>query len=533
MTLKRLNMVDMPESGVIVRKIGDYRPVYKNVRSYRNAHGTPTKDRVCIGKLDEESGKLIPNAAYWEHYSHGPAMTLAPVYESVRHAGASFIVACAMSRLGLVEVLDEVLGEERSKLARTAALYMLARGNAFEGVDDYCEAYTLSEAPLSSQKASKLFASITYDERMDFFKRWTAKHPPDSCLAYDVTSFSTCAKGVVDSEHGYNRGGDRLPQINLGCYAHQSTGVPAFYVTYPGSIVDKSHLRYMTACNDELGIANVGFVLDRGFCSTANVKHMAERGYDFIIGVEKRHKAARMAIDLTRGSIANIRNRIEPGVFAVASKGYFYGTAGTMHIYHDRALADAQMDALVRSIEDEEYSLRQKRRMTYLEAKRHRTYFSIELAENGTFKYERDNDKIELASRNRGFFCLLTNTPLDSSQVLAKFRRKDVIEKNFDDLKNYISMKRMRTHNTETTDGKLFCAFIGLIVASEIETRLGEFLRKKSMSKAGLIREMEKICVATKNGDRRLMNPLTRTQRKLMEEIGVGEAELNDYINAK
>ncbi|MDR3204201.1 MAG: hypothetical protein LBV23_05610 [Deltaproteobacteria bacterium] len=62
------------------------------------------------------------------------------------------------------------------------------------------------------------------------------------------------------------------------------------------------------------------------------------------------------------------------------------------------------------------------------EVKTFGNYFSIRLAPDGSFNY----DKIELASRYCGFFCLLTNTPLSSLEVLAKYRAKDVIEKSFD-----------------------------------------------------------------------------------------------------
>jgi transposase len=147
---------------------------------------------------------------------------------------------------------------------------------------------------------------------MGFFRSWASKrHQKDRYLAYGVASFSTCAKDIIDREWGRDRDGDRLPQINLGCLLSESSGLPAFYATYPGSILDKSHLPYMTACNDDLGISEDGFVLDRGFCSTGNVKHTAKMGWKFILGVEKRHKATRVAMDFARKTIFQTRNRPE------------------------------------------------------------------------------------------------------------------------------------------------------------------------------------------------------------------------------
>jgi transposase len=138
-------------------------------------------------------------------------------------------------------------------------------------------------------------------------------------------------------------------------------------------------------------------------------------------------------------------------------------------------------------------------------------------------------DKIRLAAKYCGFFCILSNSSLNSSEVLAKYRRKDVIEKSFDDIKNYIYMKRMRTHNTETTDGKLFCAFIGFIVASEIGIKYGKYIKKKSLSKESLIREMEKITIGKDNTGWRLLNQVTKKQREIMNQIGLTEEDHKAY----
>ncbi|MDR3204370.1 MAG: hypothetical protein LBV23_06465 [Deltaproteobacteria bacterium] len=72
-------------------------------------------------------------------------------------------------------------------------------------------------------------------------------------------------------------------------------------------------------------------------------------------------------------------------------------------------------------------------------------------------------------------------------EVLAKYRQKNVIEKSFDNLKNYILMKRLSTHNTEMTCAKLFCAFLALIVSSEIEVKLGKFMKNKADGQGRLI----------------------------------------------
>ncbi len=55
------------------------------------------------------------------------------------------------------------------------------------------------------------------------------------------------------------------------------------------------------------------------------------------------------------------------------------------------------------------------------------------------------------------------------------------------------SMKRLRVHNSDTTDGKLFCAFIALILSSYIQNQLGVFMRSNGMTVRKLLLELDKI----------------------------------------
>jgi len=521
--------VALPGEGVIVRKSGKYRSVYKVTKTFRNAKGQPACERITIGRLDEESGMLIPNDNYWEYY-RDTEIEFLPSYDSVRAIGATFLISSILKNLGVTDMLIDCLGMKRGSLSLTTVFYMVARGNIFEHVMDFCEGFTLHELPISFQGSSTLFASITYEERMAFFKAWASKQKAGSYLAYDVTSLSSYAEGIHDTEWGYNRDKEKLPQINLGCYLSQESTLPVFYVTYPGSIVDKSHLAYMMAYNEELGIENVGFVMDKGFCTTDNIQYMKSKHLNFVIGAEIGHKATKGAVDSVRDNITSMRNRVGKGIYAKSVHGAFYGAYTTMHVYCDPELAERQRRDMFRTVESHEEKLTQLKQLTIREAKRYGTYFTIALAKDGSFTYERDYDKIDAAALNNGFFCILTNTRMASSEVLSVYRRKDMIEKGFDDLKNHIDMKRIHTHTTATTDGKLFIAFIALIAVSEMQAKLGKMMREKSWSKDAVIAELEKIKVITAADGRRLMNPITKVQRMMLETFGLSVDNLKAYV---
>jgi transposase len=537
MALSSKFRVPLPEKGIIVRRSGKYQYVYKVTRTFRDAKGHPTNTRVAIGRLDPESGELVPNDAYWSlcdpNEGDGGEIIVLPSPNSVRSVGATFLVGSILRTLGVANALIAALGENAASQALTVGAYMACRGNVMEHAEDWCEGFTLHETPITSPGSSLFFASIGHDARMAFFRRWVALQTRTGYLAYDVTSFSTYATGIKDAEWGYNRDGEDLPQINLGCYLGQESGLPVFYVTYPGSIVDKSHLPYMMAYNDELGISEAGFVLDKGFCTTANVQYMHSAKLHFVMGVEMGHKATMAAIDDVRAAIMSMRHRLPAGIHAHSSHGRFYGVTSTMHIYYDPKLADRQRSNLTRSVEADAQKLAQLAQLTKKEAKRFGKRFDIQVAKNGAFEYALNYDKVDAAAKNFGFFCLLTDMALGSADVLAVYRRKDVIEKGFDDIKNHIDMKRLRTHTDATTDGKVFCAFVALIAVCEITNRLRSFMRERSMSKDDLISEMEKIKVVITESGKRLMNPITKTQRTILEACGLTEDDLKAYVGRR
>jgi transposase len=406
-----------------------------------------------------------------------------------------------LAGLGVAGILEDALGAERAGAVLDVACYMARRGNVIEGIADWCETSTLKGTPtLTGQCASRLFASVTHAEKMTFFRAWAALH-----------------KGPA----------------YLGCYLDQATALPVFYVTYPGSIAHKSHLPSMTAFNEDLGVKDVTFVLDRGFASTANVACLRDSRPrpHYILAVVSRLKTARTAVERVRAGITEMGNRLAGGVYGQAVKGRFLDAPGTLHVYFSPALCEERRDELARKIDREAEQLGLLDQLTEQQAKRHSAHLKVNLAEDGSFTFEPDAVKIAAAARDTGFFCLLTDTGPTTAEVLEVYRRPDVIEKAFDDLKNCVDMKRLRTHRDETTGGKLFCAFIALIACSRIQARVGPALKKskQSISTRGVLTEMDKIKVIDAPSGRRLINPATKTQRQILEALSLTEADLKSY----
>jgi transposase len=201
-----------------------------------------------------------------------------------------------------------------------------------------------------------------------------------------------------------------------------------------------------------------------------------------------------------------------------------------MLVYYSLSLKNDHGNDMARLLVSKEEKLARLKELTKKEASSYRKYFVINLAKDGSFTYSSDYDKIEALCANRGYFRLLSNTGLNSAEVLKIYRRKDMIEKGVDDLKNHVDMKRMRTHNGDTTEGKMFCAFVALIVACHIGAKLGDFMRKNSWSKERAITEMEKIRIISADDGNRLAHPVTKRKRLLMEPLGLDPEDLEAYL---
>lgn len=528
--------VPLPTKGVQVYAKGKYRYAYKVVRTYRNAKGQPTCDRRSIGKIDENSGMLIPNLAYYEFYGEVKAPEPVPDERSqVKDAGVSAVVDAIAESTGIKDMLKDSLGQKQTSQLLVVASYMLCEGNVMNYLDDFCER-SLVDTSFDDKRASELFSSLTHPKRSQFFSQWVASQAEHDVIAYDVTSFSSYSSGIEDLEWGYNRDGERLPQINLAMYVGINSRLPVFYQTYPGSIIDKSHLPYMIKGTDTLGITDATFVMDRGFASTANLRFMHKHSYPYILGIENNRKAARRVIDEMRGELDSSKSWMSGlGCHGTAKKGMFFGVYSKLCVYRDTKRASQAEQDFQRRLEVDEEKLSQMSEITKAQAKHYlKRGFHITRETDASFSFERDFDVIDRLAKNLGYFCILTSElDADPKDVLLTYRKRDVIEKAFDEIKNHLDMHRLYTHNSQTTQGKMFCAFIALIIRMFIENTLSSWMSENHASIKRVIRELTKIRSIENKDGIRLLNPLTKRQREIIEGIGLCEDDIKSFIEQK
>jgi len=512
--------VKMPKRVTFKQGPAGTRYVYLTVRAYRNARGQPTSDEAAIGKLAPDGISLIPNQRYFELFDADGHIYQKP--ESVLAFGDTAVLSVLAKQLKLTDVLNDTAGHLTPAVLLTAA-YMVVQGNVMCHMDTFCQENWVPDGiRLDSPRVSELFEVLDFDIRAAFLRRWIALRQEDEYIAYDVTSFSTYSGGIEDAEWGYNRDEEDLCQINLGMFLGEETQLPLCYETYQGSIPDKARLSGMMATSQALGIKKARFVFDCGFVTKANLSYVNTEHLSFVSALSISRIEARALINQAASSIRSSQNRVNAtGLYAKSYTVELEGLKVYAHIFFSPHKAAVEEEIVYARVNRLQCDLEKLDRDTKKIARRYRTYFDVTL-KNGGVNFKRDFSKIDAELAQAGYFILITNdSTLDASGTLAVYRGKDIIEKAFSGMKNYLDFKRMRTHSTVTTDGKLFIGFIALILRSAIRRALSTCEETKNMSVGTALRELHKLKRITFPDTSAVYSTVSKTQRDILTALGI------------
>lgn len=526
--LDRTVKVELPPHSVKIHsKNGIY--VQYTVRAYRNEKGKPTSERVSIGKLDPESGMLIPNKNYYELFDKEQRPSSLTF---VRSCGSYAAFSGVSKALGLTALLKKHFPEQAEAIM-TVAHYMLTQNNVMYYLPDWLEEHvSFGGQELTSAGLSRLFAGITMNERILFFNDWMKHKKSNEYIAYDVTSISSYGRQMESLEWGYNRDKENLPQINLGIYFGEESRLPLYYRVYPGSIPDKAHLKYMTEDNGVISCKKARFVMDRGFYSGENLLYFVQKGCRFIIALPGHLKYCVKLIDDHREELIN-RTENYLGKGKPYGKAYEVEEPGfrmRVHLYYDPYKAICESEALHEEIDRMENELAQME--TPPDRKIHYDrYFYINRAKDGSLAFRRNVDAINKALSRCGFFLIgETDFKKTTAEVLEIYRCRDVIEKSFCNLKNDIDMRMMYVQSDDVAEGKMFVAFIALIVRTQMYNCLKSYMYSHKYTFQKILLELDKaklIHSALHPDHGRLLNPPTKIQKDIFYLLSLDPLSLD------
>jgi len=498
--------------------------VYEAVSTYNKEIKQSRNKQVCVGKIDPATGTFIPS----KRLNPQQAAIRDPTVTASAQIIGPVAVLNEFSRLtGLADLLKSCFPDTHRQILAMAN-YLAIQGGALS----HCSSWAKSHEPdlansLTSQRISEILSSIGTDAKQTFLAKWMKKTLENDFICYDITSISSYSELNKYIKYGYNRDGEKLPQLNLAMLFSQMSALPVYYHRVPGSINDVSTLHNLMLTFKKLDVKRLHFVMDKGFYSKTNLDELIEHYDRFTIGVPLSNKWLQHAIDDIRDAIhgpAGYR-KFDEEILYVHSRLYPWGEKKRrcyLHLYYNANSHAKDVDMFNGELLDYKQELESGKPVKEHQ-KAYDNFFIQKKTPKRGLQVSYNTEAIsQYISRYAGFQGLLSNGIKDPVEAMRVYRDKDAVEKFFDDLKNSLDMNRLRMHQSATVDGRLFIQFIALILISALRQKMRTSGLIEKYTVHDLLREMETIVKVQYSGRYgHILTEVTKVQRMICKELGV------------
>jgi hypothetical protein len=532
---------------------------------WRKKKKSPKQERIYIGKLDKGGREIIISKGFPARFGERIALDELKRKVSIGEDISAWLQSPStlrrLSDSGDIPAHVEIVGDTHALMAvaKDAGLDILLGdsfgkeagmsllGLAFQQAVDarplYLAWHWLTERALPPEmKGGNVLPSGVHgfvarigtdvDGRENFFRKWISRLGFPEALICDTTSISSYSSNLELVEYGYNRDDENLPQMNL-CMVATREGIPLWCRTVPGSIPDVSTLKLNGEMLLDLGLEKFTHSLDRGFYSQANIRDMLREGMGFTIGVPFSVAQAKCIVRKHRVALTSpkrsfpFNGRIMRHARDVWRVDAGNGKTGCLdaHIFFEPACQAERMAKLEKTVFNLEDKAAKEnfpnRREAFIWLRENAPSlakcFSVKVLQDGRTAVARKPRSVARFSAHMGYTLVITSyAGAEPETVLANHRCRDQVEKLFDSLKNEDGQYRLRTGVDESAEGRLFLAFIALVIRASIETRMRKAGLLRKMTTADFFAQMRKIkAVYTKSG-RRFLLEISKKNREIL-----------------
>ena len=520
---------------------------YEYARIYNPDKKYNTPKRTTIGKVcEDDASQMYPNPNYLKFF---PEAEL-PVDEGraersgCLRIGNYLVIQKLLHETLLDRMVANLYGDPRGSglFLDLAAYYIITQCNAGQYYPDYAynhPLFTPEYKIYSDSTVSRFLSEISTDDSIQLQNEWneTKDHRQKIYISYDSTN-KNCQAGDIDFvEYGHPKDGKSGPVFNLSVAYDTKNREPLFYEEYPGSIVDIAQLQYMLNTAKGYGYKHVGFILDRGYFSQANIHYMDSFGYDFVIMVKGLKALVKETVYEVQGTFENKRSHSirRYKVNGVTVRKQLYASDENkryFHIYYDpgkRAVERSnledklsRMEKKLKRMEGKPYELdramlRYYRPEYYHEGKKDQCFITA---------YERE-EVVEEELNLCGYFCIISSAEMTAREALDLYKSRDASEKLFRADKTFLGCRTERVQSEESLGGKLLIGFVSLIIRNRMYTKIKDAAEEMDttpnfMNVAAAIRELEKIeMLRGADGIYRLDHAVTKAQRMILNAFDI------------
>jgi uncharacterized protein (UPF0128 family) len=539
---------DIPGKITRQRKGGTAYIDYEYDRDYLPDKRYTIPRRTTIGKqADGDETMMWPNQNFLTYFPDAelPSEKGGKCRSSCLRVGAFIVIRKIMYDYGLPGILAKYMGEKNAGLFMDLAAYsIICENNAGQYYPDYAYSHPLLTEGMkvySDSTVSDFLSSVTDDQSVGFLNEWNAKrgHREKIYISYDSTNKKCQAGDIEMVEYGHAKKDGSLPVFNYAVAYDTDNREPLFYEEYPGSIVDVSQLQFMIEKAAGYGYRHIGFILDRGYFSKENIRHMDGCGYDFVIMVKGMAGFVSSLVIENKGKFENKR---ECGIreykaYGTTVKCPLYASDETdryFHIFYNSDKAAAEREHVEANIERMANCLEKLEGKAVTIGEAYKRYFDLFIHEgDDVFLFAREKaDVIEREIDLCGYFVIVTSQKMTAREALSLYKSRDASEKLFRGDKSYLGNRSLRVHSDESAAAKIFVEFVALIVRSKLYTCLKDEMARidtkpNYMTVPAAVRELEKIEMVRMLDRRyRLDHAVTATQKTILKAFGMDAAHI-------
>ena len=461
--------------------------------------------RKCIGKVDSETGKIIPTrklaSAEETNAKTGKRGPVPIAFASRCFYGATYLFDSIGEKLGITADLKKCFPDTYKQILSTAYYLILEDKNPLSRFPRWAATHKHPYGKaIASQRSSELFASISEEFREQFFRLQGRRRVENEFWVYDTTSISSYSKCLSQIRYGVNKDHERLPQINLAMLFGEESNLPFYYRKLAGNITDVKTVRNLLADIDFLGYGKIKLVMDRGFYSEANINDLDKKHLKFLIATKTSLKLVQNELDKKRDSIRTWSNYSQKYDLYASSSSINWEYSQDrpykgdklkgqrrmyLHLYFNSKKAvedEKKLTNLLCMLQEELKSGKMNQEYT----KQYDRYFDVKTTPGRGAKVTAKQEAIDEGKKNYGFFAMLSNEVKDPIEALEIYRNKDLVEKAFGNLKERLCFNRTAVSSDQSLDGKLFVEFVALIYLSHIK----KMMQKKDLFKKYTMQEL-------------------------------------------
>lgn len=509
-------------------------------------------NRKAIGKIDpDREGYMFPNAVYYELFPEEEELPLPSDRSDSLNFGNWAVLEQAAQSTGCLDALKSFYPDEWQQILALAIYAVCEESMTAQGFEDwFFHNYTDLESPLSTGQISRLYRYLAENETLTFdfmasFRESYFKNVPHhgrTVLAFDSTNQNTAAENIELAEYGHPKVDEGLPDISTAMFTDESTGIPVFYETFFGSLLDKTETPVTLEKAGDLGFQNILCACDRGYCSEKCVKAFTDQGLDFFISCTGNLNFVRDLIAEYGKEVRENESCYIPSEDVYGMKfehQEVFGGSYTLYLFYDPERAHEEKRNYHKRVKAAEKALMEKKVFSENMVKRYGKELQIEQCDVDpvTFRNFTCRMNVENAQEymeKAGLFVAVSNTNLPAEEMIECIRQRDKGEKTFEALKSRLGMRKTHCHNQDTFDGKTFVAFVALIIRQSYLWYLknamvlsGSETVATSLGKAGRI-EITKA----KTSGWKLKYAMTKKQKEILKSVGINENSLKEKVRS-